>query len=82
MRPFERALERLVRSSLDMAPVMRDIASLLEREADDNFRAQDSPPWKSLSPGTILTSVSDICYLETPSRVLSKKFCWTCLDMP
>ena len=54
MQPFEQALERLARSSLDMAPVMRDIAGLLERETDDNFRAQGRPPWKPLAQATIL----------------------------
>ena len=33
---------------------MRDIGGLLEKETDDNFRAQGRPRWKPLSQATIL----------------------------
>lgn len=50
----EAALDRLARAARDLRPVMRDIGGLLEKETDDNFRAQGRPHWKPLSQATIL----------------------------
>lgn len=48
------AFERLEAAVKDMRPAMRDIGGLLEKETDDNFRAQGRPPWPRLSQATIL----------------------------
>lgn len=37
---LEAALDRLARAARDLHPAMRDIGGLLEKETDDNFRAQ------------------------------------------
>lgn len=50
----EAALDRLARAARDLRPAMRDIGGLLEKETDDNFRAQGRPHWKPLSQATIL----------------------------
>ena len=50
----EAALDRLARAARDLRPAMRDIGGLLEKETDDNFRAQGRPRWKPLSQATIL----------------------------
>ncbi|MGN0008164.1 MAG: phage virion morphogenesis protein [Desulfovibrionaceae bacterium] len=51
---IEAALDRLARAARDLRPVMRDIGGLLEKETDDNFRAQGRPAWPALSQATIL----------------------------
>ena len=51
---LEAALDRLARAARDLHPAMRDIGGLLEKETDDNFRAQGRPRWKPLSQATIL----------------------------
>ena len=51
---LEAALDRLARAARDLRPAMRDIGGLLEKETDDNFRAQGRPRWKPLSQATIL----------------------------
>ena len=51
---IEEALDRLARSARSLEPAMRDIGGLLEKETDDNFRAQGRPRWKPLSQTTIL----------------------------
>lgn len=50
----ETALDRLARAARDLRPAMRDIGGLLEKETNDNFRAQGRPPWPQLSQATIL----------------------------
>ncbi len=50
----EAALDRLARAARDLRPAMRDIGGLLEKETNDNFRAQGRPPWPPLSQATIL----------------------------
>lgn len=50
----EAALDRLARAARDLRPAMRDIGGLLEKETNDNFRAQGRPPWPQLSQATIL----------------------------
>ncbi len=50
----ETALDRLARAARDLRPAMRDIGGLLEKETNDNFRAQGRPRWKLLSQATIL----------------------------
>lgn len=50
----ETALDRLARAARDLRPAMRDIGGLLEKETNDNFRAQGRPPWPPLSQATIL----------------------------
>lgn len=51
---IEEALDRLACSVRNLEPAMRDIAGLLERETNDNFRAQGRPRWRPLSQTTIL----------------------------
>lgn len=51
---LEEALDRLARSARNLRPAMRDIGGLLEKETDENFRAQGRPRWKPLSQATIL----------------------------
>nr|DAK89308.1 MAG TPA: virion morphogenesis protein [Caudoviricetes sp.] len=51
---IEAALDRLARAARDLRPAMRDIGGLLEKETDENFRAQGRPPWPPLSQATIL----------------------------
>lgn len=51
---IEEALDRLARSARSLEPAMRDIGGLLEKETDDNFRAQGRPRWRPLSQTTIL----------------------------
>ena len=51
---LEAALDRLARAARDLRPAMRDIGGLLEKETDDNFRAQGRPAWPPLSQATIL----------------------------
>lgn len=48
------AFERLEAALADLRPAMRDIGGLLEKETDDNFRAQGRPPWPKLSQATLL----------------------------
>ena len=55
----EIALEHLARSARNLEPAMRDIAGLLERETNDNFRAQGRPRWKPLSQTTILNRLME-----------------------
>lgn len=50
----EAALDRLARAARDLRPAMRDIGGLLEKETNDNFRAQGRPSWPRLSQATIL----------------------------
>ena len=50
----ETALDRLARAARDLRPAMRDIGGLLEKETNDNFRAQGRPSWPRLSQATIL----------------------------
>lgn len=51
---LEAALDRLAKAARDLRPAMRDIGGLLEKETDDNFRAQGRPAWPPLSQATIL----------------------------
>ena len=51
---IEAALDRLAHSARNLRPAMRDIGGLLEKETDENFRAQGRPRWKPLSQATIL----------------------------
>ena len=55
----EIALEHLARSARNLEPAMRDIAGLLERETNDNFRAQGRPRWRPLSQTTILNRLME-----------------------
>ena len=48
----EAALDRLARAARDLRPVMRDIGGLLEKETDDNFRAQGRPHWLAILQDT------------------------------
>lgn len=51
---LDAAFERLTNAVRDLRPAMRDIGGLLEKETDDNFRAQGRPAWPALSQATIL----------------------------
>lgn len=48
------AFKRLEAACSNLLPAMRDIGGLLEKETEENFRAQGRPPWPPLSQATIL----------------------------
>ena len=48
------AFDRLEAAVKDLRPAMRNAGGLLEKETNENFRAQGRPPWQPLSQATIL----------------------------
>ncbi|MCC6195709.1 MAG: phage virion morphogenesis protein [Burkholderiales bacterium] len=47
------ALRRLLEAGEDLTPIMADIAGTMQREVEENFRAQGRPAWTPLAPSTL-----------------------------
>lgn len=50
---MQQALNQLAEKTLDLRPLMRNIAGILEDSVEENFEQQGRPKWKGLKKPTI-----------------------------
>jgi phage virion morphogenesis protein len=52
-KEIQQLLQKLVKKTSELRPLMRNIAGIMADSAEENFEQEGRPDWKELSPATI-----------------------------